>query len=151
MTLRFRGEIGGLAMRPEMNSSVQDASDGGRPYADTYGRPAGAGTPGEPPAPAGSDPARGARHAGNEPLLRVLSQQRGPDAVMLGTLGVALFCGLIGFAVHFLWVIAVLVMALGLGFVIADARRNRIDLVRQQDEAGSARERDRSGTAPSRF
>ena len=144
MTPRFRGEIGGLAMRPEMNSSVKDADHGGRIRSNANGQPGW--MPGEPPAPAESNPAGSARHGGNESLLRVLSQQRGPDAVMLGALGVALFCGLIGFAVHFLWVIAVIVMALGLGFVIADSRRNRIDLVRQRGEAGPPRERDHSAT-----
>lgn len=69
-------------------------------------------------------------------LGRVLGQKRGPDAVMLSALSVALLCGLIGFAVHFLWIVAVIVMALALGFVIADSRRNRIDIANQRDGAG---------------
>ena len=39
----------------------------------------------------------------NERLGRLLRQRKGPDAVMLGVLSVALFCGLVGFAVHFKW------------------------------------------------
>lgn len=54
--------------------------------------------------------------------------------MMLTALSVALLCGLIGFAVHFMWVVAIIVMALALGFVIADSRRNRIDIANQRDE-----------------
>ena len=70
----------------------------------------------------------------SERLRRLLSQKRGPDAVMLSALSVALLCGLIGFAAHFIWVVAIIVMALALGFVIADSRRNRIDIANQRDE-----------------
>ncbi|MEY9913627.1 hypothetical protein ABIA35_009900 [Catenulispora sp. MAP12-49] len=70
----------------------------------------------------------------DERLRRLLGQKRGPDAVMLTALSVALLCGLIGFAVHFMWIFAVIVMALALGFVIADSRRNRIDIADQRDE-----------------
>jgi len=70
----------------------------------------------------------------NERLRRLLSQKRGPDAVMVSALSVALLCGLIGFAAHFMWVVAIIVMALALGFVIADSRRNRIDVANQRDE-----------------
>jgi hypothetical protein len=70
----------------------------------------------------------------NERLGRLLRQRKGPDAVMLGVLSVALFCGLVGFAAHFLWIVAVLVLALGLGFIIADSRRDRIDIVNQRSE-----------------
>jgi len=53
---------------------------------------------------------------------------------MVSALSVALLCGLIGFALHFMWVLAIIVMALALGFVIADSRRNRIDVANQRDE-----------------
>ena len=76
----------------------------------------------------------GAEHRLNERLGRLLRQRKGPDAVMLGVLSVALFFGLIGFAAHFLWIVAILVMALGLGFIIADSRRDRIDLANQRSE-----------------
>jgi hypothetical protein len=74
----------------------------------------------------------------NERLGRLLRQRKGPDAVMLGVLSVALFCGLIGLAVHFLWIVAIIVMALGLGFIIADSRRNRIDTADQRSEEADA-------------
>lgn len=70
----------------------------------------------------------------NERLRRLLSQKTGLDAVMITALVVALLCGLIGFALHFMWVVAIIVMALALGFVVADSRRNRIDIANQRDE-----------------
>lgn len=70
----------------------------------------------------------------NERIRRLLSQKRGPDAVMAGVLCVALICGAIGFAADFMWIVAMIVMALGLGFVIADSRRNRIDIANQRTE-----------------
>jgi Flp pilus assembly protein TadB len=71
----------------------------------------------------------------NERLARVLGQKRGPDAVIIGVLCAALFFGLIGLAVHFLWVVAIIVMALGLGYTVANSRRDRIDVVNQRAEA----------------
>ncbi|MEY9863800.1 hypothetical protein ABH935_009453 [Catenulispora sp. GAS73] len=72
-----------------------------------------------------------------EQLRRLLSQKRGPDAVMIGALSVALLCGLIGFAANFMWIVAIVVMALALGFVVADSRRNRIDIANQRAEGGN--------------
>jgi hypothetical protein len=74
----------------------------------------------------------------NERLGRMMRQRKGPDTLMLGVLSVALLFGLIGFAVHAMWIVAVIVLALGLGFIIADSRRNRIDAANQRSEkAGS--------------
>lgn len=70
----------------------------------------------------------------NERLARMLLQKRGPDAVLLVVLFLALFFGLIGLAVHFLWIVAIIVMALGLGFIIADSRRDRIDIANERTE-----------------
>jgi hypothetical protein len=56
---------------------------------------------------------------------------------MTGVLSVALLCGLLGFALHFLWVVAIIVMALGLGFTVANSRRDRIDVVNQRAERRS--------------
>jgi hypothetical protein len=53
---------------------------------------------------------------------------------MVGVLSVALLLGLIGLALHVLWVVAIIVMALGLGFTLANSRRNRIDVVNQRAE-----------------
>jgi hypothetical protein len=72
----------------------------------------------------------------NERFARVLRQKKGPDAVMVGVLCVALVLGLVGLAVHVLWVAAIIVMALGLGFALANRRRDRIDVVnRRADDA----------------
>ncbi len=68
----------------------------------------------------------------NERLARVLGQKRGPDAVITGVLCAALLCGLIGLAAHFLWIVAIIIMALGLGYTVANSRRDRIDVINQQ-------------------
>lgn len=68
----------------------------------------------------------------NERLARVLGQKRGPDAVITGVLCAALVAGLIGLAAHFLWIVAIIIMALGLGYTVANSRRDRIDVINQQ-------------------
>ena len=70
----------------------------------------------------------------NERFARVLKQKKGPDAVMIGVLSVALVLGLVGLALHVLWVVAIIVMALGLGFALANRRRDRIDVVNRRAE-----------------
>ena len=49
--------------------------------------------------------------------------------------------GLLGFAVHALWVVVVIIIALALGYVGANSRRDRTDAVNQsqEDELDSAR------------
>ncbi|HEV3172104.1 MAG TPA: hypothetical protein VGZ32_17265 [Actinocrinis sp.] len=83
-------------------------------------------------------PRSGAESRSNERLGRLLRQKKGPDAVMLVVLSVALFFGLIGLAVHFLWIVSIIVMALGLGFIVADSRRDRIDMANQRTERAHA-------------
>jgi hypothetical protein len=83
-------------------------------------------------------PRSGAESRLNERLGRLLLQKRGPDAVMLIVLSLALLFGLIGLAVHFLWIVAIIVMALGLGFTVADSRRDRIDIANQRTEKADA-------------
>ena len=75
----------------------------------------------------------------NERFARVLRQKKGPDAVMIGVLCVALVLGLVGLALHVLWVAAIIVMALGLGFALANRRRDRIDVVNQRAEEAEQR------------
>jgi Flp pilus assembly protein TadB len=70
----------------------------------------------------------------NERLGRVLGQKRGPDAVIVGVLCAAMLFGLIGLAAHFLWIVAIIIMALGLGYTVANSRRDRIDVINQQAE-----------------
>ncbi len=83
----------------------------------------------------------------NDRFARLLSQKKGPDAVMTGVLAVALLFGLVGFALHFLWVVAIIVMALGLGFTVANSRRDRVDVVNQRaDVRSEADDRAQGGT-----
>ena len=125
-------------MRPDLKDAHIDAR---QPQAQR--RPAANDPDAERPVPGGSpQPVRPLRSASeprlNERLGQLLLQKKGPDAVMLGVLAVALFLGLIGLAVHFLWIVAIIVMALGLGFIIADSRRDRIDIVNRRSETADA-------------
>jgi hypothetical protein len=74
----------------------------------------------------------------DERLGRVLRQKRGPDAVIVGVLCAALLFGLIGLAAHFLWIVAIIIMALGLGYTVANSRRDRVDVINQQAEGHPA-------------
>ena len=60
---------------------------------------------------------------------------------MLVLLTAALILGLLGFAVHALWVVVVIIIALALEYVGANSRRDRTDAVNQsqEDELDSAR------------
>jgi hypothetical protein len=58
---------------------------------------------------------------------------------MVGVLCVAILLGLVGLAVHVLWVVAIIVMALGLGFALANRRRDRIDVVNRHAEDAEER------------
>lgn len=74
----------------------------------------------------------------NERLGRLLGQKKGPDAVMVGVLSVALLLGLIGLALHPVWIVSIIVMALGLGFTVANSRRDRIDVLNQRADQPSS-------------
>jgi len=91
---------------------------------------------------------------GRARTARLLSQKTGPDAVMVGVLSLALLLGLIGLAVHVLWIVAIIVMALGLGFAAANRRRDRLDVVNQradrQDEQSAASSNEDSEPGPTR-
>jgi general stress protein CsbA len=71
----------------------------------------------------------------------LLGQRTSLSRVMMTVLSAALILGLIGFAAHVLWVVTIIVIALGLGYVIANSRRDRSDSVnqRQEDERDTAR------------
>lgn len=75
-----------------------------------------------------------------ERVARLLEQKKGPNKVIAVVLSVALLLGLLGFVVHLLWVFALVVMALGLGFTLANSRRDRVDVTNQQadDRSNSA-------------
>ena len=103
-------------------------------------------------APRSSSESRG--RARTARTARLLSQKAGPDAVMVGVLSVALLLGLIGLAVHVLWIVAIIVTALGLGFTAANRRRDRLDVLNEranrQDEQSAASSTDDSGPNPTR-
>jgi hypothetical protein len=62
-------------------------------------------------------------------ISSLLSERRVSSTAMVAVLSVALVFGLIGFAFHTLWIVAILVLALGLGYVVANARQDRRDVV----------------------
>jgi cytochrome c-type biogenesis protein CcmH/NrfF len=66
---------------------------------------------------------------------------------MVMVLSVALLAGLVGFAFHVLWIAAIVVLALGLGYVVANARQDRreaIDRHQEDEEAAVATPTDAS-------
>lgn len=64
----------------------------------------------------------------------LLIERRASSMVAIATLGSALVLGIVGLAIHILWIAAVVVLALGFGFVIANGRRNRIEAVSKRQE-----------------
>jgi Flp pilus assembly protein TadB len=67
----------------------------------------------------------------------LLGQRQVSDVVMVLILFVAFLAGLVGFLIHVLWVVAVVVLALGLGYAVANARQDRresIDRHLEDDE-----------------
>jgi len=70
----------------------------------------------------------------------LLGQRRVSDVVMVIILSLALLAGLVGFAVHVLWIVAIVVLALGLGYVVANARQDRREAIdrHQEDEERAA-------------
>ena len=69
-------------------------------------------------------------------ISSLLRERRVSGAAMVAVLSVALLSGLIGFALHVLWVVSVVVLALGLGYVVANARQDRQEVTdRCQEDA----------------
>jgi general stress protein CsbA len=52
-------------------------------------------------------------------------ERRVSGTAMLVVLSIALLCGIFGFVFHTLWVVTIVVLALGLGYVVANARQDR--------------------------
>jgi hypothetical protein len=74
-------------------------------------------------------------------IALLLGERTSLSRVMLIVLTGALIFGLIGFAAHALWVVAVITIAMGLSYLAANTRRDRGDAVnqRQEDEMDTAR------------
>jgi len=64
----------------------------------------------------------------------LLVERRVSGGAMAAVLSVALLFGLVGFAVHTLWVVTIVVLALGLGYVLANARQDRQEVIEQGEE-----------------
>lgn len=74
-------------------------------------------------------------------ISSLLIERRVSSAAMLLVLASALFLGLIGFAIHVLSVVAVIIVALGLGYVLANGRQDRVEfLQRRRRHANAAQE-----------
>lgn len=97
------------------NSNYRDPADGTSPTMSTQSTRAARPTP------------EGQRLTQRISLL--LGQRTGLSRVMLVVLTAALIFGLIGFAAQVMWIVAIIVIALGLGYVAANSRRDRINPV----------------------
>ena len=62
-------------------------------------------------------------------ISSLLSERRVSSAAMAAVLSVALLFGLVGFAFRTLWIVAIIAIALGLGYVLANARQDRRDVI----------------------
>ena len=69
-------------------------------------------------------------------ISSLLVERRVSGVVMVLILATALFCGIVGFAFHLFWVFAIVVLALGLGYVVANARQNRVEGATRSEDTG---------------
>lgn len=56
-------------------------------------------------------------------VTSLLGERKASSVVMVAVLFVAFACAIVGFVVHTVWVAAIIVLALGLGYAIANVRR----------------------------
>ena len=71
-------------------------------------------------------------------ISSLLVERRVSGVAMIIVMAVALLFGLIGFAIHMLWIVAIVVLALGLGYVVANGRNDHLEAVtaRAEDDGG---------------
>ena len=67
-------------------------------------------------------------------ISSLLGQRRVSGVAMVAVLSTALLSGLIGFAFHTFWVVTIVLLALGLGYVLADARQDRREAIDRRRE-----------------
>jgi general stress protein CsbA len=66
----------------------------------------------------------------------LLVERRASGVVMIVVLAIAFVSGLVGFADHMVWIVAIVTMALGLGYLIANSRKERVEtLARRENSA----------------
>jgi cyanate permease len=69
-------------------------------------------------------------------LSSLLVERKVSGFAMVAVLATALLCGIIGFVFHPFWIFAVVVLALGFGYVVANVRQDQIDVVARSEEDG---------------
>lgn len=67
-------------------------------------------------------------------ISSLLVERRVSGTAMVAVLSVALLFGVFGFAFHTLWIVTIVVLALGLGYVVANARQDRREAIEQRQE-----------------
>jgi len=75
----------------------------------------------------------------------LLLDRKVSGTVMAVMLGAALLCAVIGFAVHILWIVTIVLLALGLGYVVANARQDRREVLDRRFDSSEATD---PGVAP---
>jgi hypothetical protein len=67
-------------------------------------------------------------------ISSLLVERRVSEVAMIAVLAMALLFGLIGFALHVFWVASVVVLALGLGYVLANGRQDRVEVLNRRQQ-----------------
>jgi Flp pilus assembly protein TadB len=57
----------------------------------------------------------------------LLTERTVSGVLMIAVLAIAFVAGLVGFAIHLAWIVAIVVLALGLGYVVANSRKERVE------------------------
>jgi general stress protein CsbA len=70
-----------------------------------------------------------AKSPDSQRISLLLADRSVSGIAMLVVLVVALLCGIVGFAFHTLWIVAIVALALGLGYVIANTRRDHREVL----------------------
>ncbi len=75
------------------------------------------------------------RQSESRRVSSLLVERRVSGNAMAIVLSMALLFGLIGFAFHTMWIVTLVLLALGLGYVVANARQDRRDVIDRQHDA----------------
>ncbi len=68
----------------------------------------------------------------------LLLERKVSGTAMAVVLGAALLFALVGFAFHTMWIVTIVLLALGLGYVVANARQDRREVTDQRFEDAEA-------------